>query len=176
MSALLGESIGQLGYVVGNLDEGVEAWRSAQGVGPWLVLRDLQLVCDRAGRTSELVIDVAFSYVGETQIELIEQKNEAPSPYRSMIEGGTHGLHHVAYFEKDDIDALVERAIAQGMQLAFDVRSTVGGRYVYLTMPGTDSVYVELVEWNAGSDAMFVPLLARSRDWDGADAIQEIRL
>lgn len=66
--------IRQLGYVVADLDASIAAWSNQLGVGPWTVIRNVTLNCTYRGQPSEPLIDVALSYRGAMQIELIQKK------------------------------------------------------------------------------------------------------
>ena len=167
MSGTFGD-IRQLGYVVQDLGRAVETWTSQLGVGPWTIIRNITLKSVYRGEPSEPLIDIALGYRGDMQIELIEQRNEAPSPYRPYIERGHYGLHHTAFLS-ERIDADVTRAEAAGLQVVCDIRMPMGGRYVYLQSAGLGSqLYVEFLEATPMLRQMFAEGIAASATWDGS--------
>ena len=96
-------NVRQLGIVVENLDQAVAAWTRHQRVGPWLIMRNVTLPAVYRGQPTAPRIDIGFGYRGDLQIELIQQTNDAPSPYREFIDRGRYGLHHYAFLS-DRID------------------------------------------------------------------------
>lgn len=159
--------IRQLGYVVADLDASVLAWSLQMGVGPWTIFRNVPLQTTFRGEVSTPLIDVAMSYRGSMQIELIQQRNDARSPYRAMIDSRRHGLHHTAHL-CEHIETDVQRAQAAGFVLACDIRMPGGGRYVYLQSPALgDEAYVELLEATPQMIAMYAAGMAAAATWDG---------
>lgn len=119
----------QLGHVVADIDESIAEWTEL-GVGPWMLMRRVPLNAVYLGEPSVPIIDVALSYRGDVQIELIRQHNDAPSPYLQTVQQGAFCLHHRACLV-NDIDRVVEQALQRGLQMVCDIHM-VGSRYVYL--------------------------------------------
>jgi hypothetical protein len=159
--------IRQLGYVVHDLGAAVQAWTHELGVGPWTIIRNITLRSVYRGQPSEPLIDIALGYRGQMQIELIEQRNDAPSPYRPFIERSHYGLHHTAFLS-EHIDTDVARAEAGGLRVACDIRMPMGGRYVYLQSDGLGpGLYIELLEATPMLRQMFSDGIAAAAAWDG---------
>ena len=158
----------QLGHVVEDLDRAVESWTTRLGVGPWTLIRNIELQCEYLGAPSRPVIDIALGYRGEQQIELIQQKNEAPSPYRPFIEQKRYGLHHIAFLS-EDIDGHVAQLESGGMNLVCDIRMPAGGgRYVYFASPVPgEHTFIELLQATAMMKQMFAAGIAASAQWQG---------
>jgi len=160
--------IRQLGYVVQDLGLAVDTWTRQLRVGPWTIIRNITLSSVYRGEPSAPLIDIALGYRGDMQIELIEQRNAAPSPYRSYIERGHYGLHHTAFLS-ERIDADVTRAESAGLQVVCDIRMPMGGRYVYLQSAGLGSqLYIELLEATPMLRQMFAQGIAAAAAWDGS--------
>jgi methylmalonyl-CoA/ethylmalonyl-CoA epimerase len=162
---LLGE-VRQLGYVVENLERSVEAWTGRLGVGPWTLIRNIPLHCVYRGVPSEPLIDIALGYRGAVQIELIQQKNDAPSPYRPYIERGDYGLHHTAFIS-GQIEEDVRRAQGVGLKLVCDI-GMPSGRYVYFepAVPG-ERGFIELLEGTPAMLGMFEQGMRAAAEWTG---------
>jgi hypothetical protein len=161
-------NIRQLGYVVRDLGVAVETWTHQLRVGPWTIIRNIPLESVYRGEPSVPLIDIALGYRGDMQIELIEQRNEAPSPYRPYIERGHYGLHHTAFLS-EHIDADVRSAEAAGLRVVCDIRMPMGGRYVYLQSPGLGSeLYIEFLEATPTLQQMFAQGIAAAAAWDGS--------
>lgn len=159
--------IRQLGYVVEDLESSVNAWTARLGVGPWTIIRNIPLRCVYRGAASEPLIDIALGYRGAVQIELIQQKNDAPSPYRPYIERGEYGLHHTAFISAQ-IDEDVRRAQSVGLELVCDI-AMPSGRYVYFepAVPG-ERGFIELLEATPAMLGMFEQGISATASWDGS--------
>lgn len=160
----------QLGHVVADVDQAIEGWLE-QGVGPWMIMRRVPLNAVYQGQPSKPIIDVALSYQGELQIELIRQHNDAPSPYRETIQTGNYGLHHQACL-CDDIDSDVERALNRGLKMVCDIHM-MGSRYVYLQQ---GEQFVELLPNDLTMRGMFHFGMRACNRWQGRDTRVNIHL
>lgn len=160
-------SIRQLGYVAEDLDRAVEAWMAQLGVGPWTIIRNIPLHSVYRGQPSTPLIDIALSYRGDMQIELIQQRNDAPSPYRPFIEQRRYGLHHTAFLS-ERINEDVQRLESSGLTLACDINMPTGGRYVYFASPVPgEQTFIELLEATPMMKQMFEQGIPASAAWDG---------
>jgi methylmalonyl-CoA/ethylmalonyl-CoA epimerase len=137
------------------------------GVGPWTIIRNIPLRCVYRGAASVPLIDIALGYRGAMQIELIQQKNDAPSPYRPYIERGEYGLHHTAFLSAQ-IGEDVRRAQAAGLELVCDINMPNGGRYVYFdaAVPGERGL-IELLEASPVMLGMFEQGMRAAAEWKG---------
>lgn len=166
---LLPGSIRQLGYVVENVDAAIAAW-SGLGIGPWAVIRNVPLASVYRGKPSTPRIDVAFGYRGDVQLELIQQTNDAASPYRAWIEKRQFGLHHTAWLSSS-IGADVQRLRDAGLELICDINMPTGGRYVYFAPPvAGEQTIIELLEATPALQQMFAQGIAAAANWDGHSA------
>jgi methylmalonyl-CoA/ethylmalonyl-CoA epimerase len=159
-------TVRQLGYVVKDLRRSVEAWTARLGVGPWTLITNIPLQCVYRGEPSEPLIDIALGYRGDLQIELIQQKNDAPSPYLPFIVRGEFGLHHTAFISAQ-IDEDLRRAQGAGLELVCDIRMPAG-RYVYLepAVPG-ERGFIEVLEGTPAMLGMFEQGIRAAAEWTG---------
>ena len=163
--------IDQLGYVTADLDRAVALWTDKLGVGPWTVFRNVRLTGSYRGAPAEVGIDVALSYRGAVQIELIEPTDDAPSPYRDEACDLRLGAHHVAWVV-DDLEAEVARCAGQGLTPTFRAGNAASQVAYFEPEPG---VIWELIE-GAGMRAMIAAGAAAAAAWDGSDPVTEIDL
>lgn len=168
--------IRQLGYLVADLDGAIDAWSRDLGVGPWTKLVNVTLPATYRGEPTTVRMELALAYRGDLQIELIRQRDDAPSPYRPWIREGRFGLHHVAHLSAD-VEGDVARAVASGLDVVFDIRMPGGGHYVYLRVPRLgDDVFVELLEATPTMVGMFERGMAAAAAWDGTPAVTTVDL
>lgn len=90
-------SIKQIAYVVDDLDQAIGQWHRDYGLGPWVFFRDEAPLLGSLyrGKPSEtVIIDAAFAYAGDLQIELIQLKQVVPSMYKEVLDRGQKNLQH----------------------------------------------------------------------------------
>lgn len=90
-------SVKQVAYIVDDIDQAIADWKEKYDVGPWVVARDEKPMINafyRGERSETLVVDLAFAYHGELQIELIVLKKSVPSMCTEVIERGQKDLQH----------------------------------------------------------------------------------
>ncbi|MGE3917357.1 MAG: VOC family protein, partial [Hyphomicrobiaceae bacterium] len=88
MSLIYGE-IRQLGYVVRDIEAAMRHWIEVLGVGPWYYVERLPVRNFLyRGQPSDVHASIALANSGGAQIELIQQRNDAPSMYRDFLASG----------------------------------------------------------------------------------------
>lgn len=75
----------------------------------------LNTKCYKIEEVASEGVKTAFFKIGESKIELLEATNPE-SPIAKFIEKRGVGMHHIA-FDVTDIEAEIERLIAEGFQL-----------------------------------------------------------
>ena len=162
----------QLGYVVPDLGAALDHWVNHWGVGPFhvvdeLVLEDFEL---DGAPSSPVTLSIALANSGVTQIELIQQLDDAPSLFGRFLERTGGGLQHWATWP-DDYDAVLEAATERGLVVGQSGR-TARGRFAYLSDPLVPDTAVEIAEASAERSRSF-GLIAQAADgWDGTDPIR----
>src|ERR1700691_4138731 len=80
--------IAQIGYVVRDIDAAMDNWIE-HGVGPWFYVDRVQTDYFRyRGADSAMEMSVALANSGDIQIELIQQRNDAPRCTRTSSTPG----------------------------------------------------------------------------------------
>lgn len=159
-------SIDQIGLVVADLDASIQRWIARLGVGPWTVMRNVELNGNYCGQDTQVRMDVGFGYQGDVQIELIQVTNSAPSPYRSPSGAILEGLHHIAWII-DDLDATSLRASEDGLELVFRADSP-GTRVAYFRSTDDPGVLLEFIE-SADTRQLVTDGLVATKEWDGTE-------
>ena len=82
MSRIFGQ-IRQNGYVVRDIEAAMRHWVEVLGVGPWFYaeqapIRDFVY----RGEPSDVAVSIALANSGTLQVELIQQRNAAPSLFK----------------------------------------------------------------------------------------------
>lgn len=163
-------SIDQLGFVVDDIEAAALHWGETCGVGPFFVRDNIHHKSfTYRGQPTSVELTLAFSYVGSTQIELIHQKNNAPSVYVDLLARSDGGLVHVAEF-CDDLDGRIsawpEVAILQTSV------SHYGAETVYFDTRHHSGGLIELIKGDAAHKERRRMMQEAAMGWDGTDPIR----
>jgi hypothetical protein len=171
-ASLLPGAIRQNGYVVRDLDRAI-ASMVGMGVGPWFVLGPMTQDVTFRGTPAVIEIRIAFANSGALQMELIEQRNDAPSPYTEFLATGREGFHHLAWWA-DDYDAF--DAEARACSFPIIMTGNAGGvtRYCYGELDGVASTAVEVMELNDATRWMATTVHDAAVGWDGRDPVRSL--
>ena len=171
MSKIFGE-IRQLGFVVEDIEATMHHWATVIGVGPWFYAPRIPVQnFQYRGQPSDMVLSVALANSGPLQVELIQQRNDAPSIYRDFVRAGKLGLQHVAYWT-EDYDAVMARAAAAGLFPVMSGDVGANGRYCYFDTELHPGSVVELSETAGSKGRMFRLIREAAKEWDGRDPVR----
>ena len=124
-----------LAVVVADLDEALTFWRDALGL-------DVAEVADVPAERAA----IAFLPLENGEIELVQPTDDESGIARYLAKRGP-GMHHVC-LEVDDLDAMLQRLKARGVQLINPepVTKENGVRYAFIHPKSAFGVLVELYE------------------------------
>lgn len=175
MSRIFGR-INQNGYVVRDVHSAMNAWIE-HGVGPWFYFERVETDYFRhRGADSPLEVSIALANSGDLQLELIQQRNDAPSLYREFLEAGREGYQHVSYWTTD-YQKLYDRALSLGYVVGHE--GCIGGeqgRFAYLEKDGTAAAdtLIEISDVSGPKGMFFEHVREVAADWDGSDPIRQL--
>ena len=163
----------QLAFVPGDFDATLKFWSETMGVGPFYVLRRNKTEWARYRGVETLPeLSVAFGHWNDMQIEIIQQHNDVPSPYRDWRLSGAEGLHHVCII-LDDIAAARRVCEDAGCEVIFDGRSG-DTHWSYVDTDGGPGTLLEMIQHAPPSRGLMDMIRDAARDWDGKDPIREL--
>ena len=175
MSRLFGP-IRQIGYVVPNLDEAIEHWVQHAGIGPFFRFDHMPVTSFRVrGRKMSLDLSVACANSGDVQIELIEQHNPEPSPYKDFLDRHGAGLQHFGVWSSD-YDTDIARLLEQGHTIAFDGETGGATRFTYFDSPFSPGTYMEVADFSGVLASICAQIRVAALDWDGGDPVRRLVL
>ena len=124
----------------------MKRWVEILRVGPWFYntrvpVKDFYFRDSRA----PIEVSVALANSGPVQVELIQQRNDAPSFYREFVAAHGEGLQHVAYWTSH-FDEDMERAAGHGLRPVMGGQVGTNGRYAYFDTGFHPGSVVELSE------------------------------
>ncbi|MGA3254814.1 MAG: VOC family protein [Mycobacterium sp.] len=164
--------IAQIGYVVRDIDAAMDNWIE-HGVGPWFYVDRVQTDYFRyRGADSAMEMSVALANSGDIQIELIQQRNDAPSMYKDFLESGREGMQHIAYWS-NDFQKLYDDAVGAGYVVGQE--GSIGGeqgRFAYLDTEHEQGTVIEISDISGPKGQFFQYIREVAADWDGSDPIR----
>lgn len=172
MSRVFG-AVCQNGYVVRDIEAAMDHWINVLGVGPWFYIEQVKPDYFRhRGVDSPLQMSIALANSGDLQIELIQQRNDAPSMYKEFLDAGLEGLQHMSYWT-EDYQGLYDRAIGLGYKVGHEGQlGGAKGRFAYFDTQAHPGTLVEISDISGGKKAFFERVRHAAVDWDGSDPIR----
>lgn len=174
MSRIFG-TVAQNGYVVRDVEAAMRHWIDVLGVGPWFYFERVTIDWFRhRGRESSPELSIALANSGDLQIELIQQRNDAPSMYREFLAAGREGLQHMSYWSTD-YQALYDRGVALGYRVGQEGQiGGAQGRFAYFDTEAHPGTVVEISDVSGPKGTFFGLVRQAAVDWDGADPIRRL--
>jgi hypothetical protein len=174
MSKIFG-SVRQVGYVVRDIESAMQGWLSI-GVGPWFYREKSPMTeFSYHGKPSNFPeISIALANSGDMQIELIQQRNNAPSLYLDMLEKGREGVQHIAYWIDGNFDAWKSELLVAGFEEGHAGRIGSSGRFAYLINKSLPDTIIEISEMTGGKGERFKKIREAAQNWDGSDPIRRV--
>lgn len=138
-----------LGMVVRDLSRTIAAMKTAYGLGPFQVSDD-DYAARRQGVEIRVSLRVAFGWLGETLLEVLEPRDDE-SPHAEFLAEQGGGLHHVCWL----VPSVDDYVAAAGTRITLDgYGEGRGHRWAYLE-PVEGGLVPEIIEDNASSARMF---------------------
>lgn len=170
---LTGERV-QLAYVVHDLDSTIQYWADTFNIGPFVVIE--KAVAGRKvihrGKVSTMEMSLAFSYIGDIQIELVQPTDNEPSPFREFLDSGQQGVHHHGFWPEDFEGACAKVESAGFRELCAIYLKDGERNVVYYEPPAQIGGIVELVPMTPARMAYFNRMKRLANNWDGARPIR----
>ena len=143
--------LGQIGYVVTDVNETMSYYKDTFGVGPWILSDTKPEPCIENEKEVHPVLRIALAPVGSVQMELI-QILEGESYHLNHLKESKGGLHHLGFMVRDldrRLDACREMGICILQRGTIkDVGMTVD--YAYLDTVDEAGIILEFIQWRMG--------------------------
>jgi|GEM_PF-192308 len=143
--------LGQLGYVVDDINKTIAYYKDIFGIGPWVLLDERPNPCVEKGKDVAPLFKIALAYMGPVQIELIEIA-EGESFHLNHVKGSKGGVHHLG-FMVHDLDQRVDACHKIGIEIL--QRGTIKDKgfiidYAYLDTADQAGIILEFIRWRLG--------------------------
>ena len=167
----------QVAYIVRDIDAAMTRWREEHGVGPFLVTRNAKPLSNafyRGDKAPTAIVHIAFAYVGDMQLELIELVGDTPSLYKEALDRNITGVHHYAVCV-DDFPAAYNWALDNGYEAVVDAGVDGLARMSYVENRDAGLI-LEVIQWNPLTRPYFEGLEKRMKSADPAQHVHEFEL
>jgi catechol 2,3-dioxygenase-like lactoylglutathione lyase family enzyme len=152
MSLSFGSPV-QVAWVTRDVGATETALTGLLGVKKWVRLPDVHFApdsCSYRGAPADFVAHISLSYLGDTQLELIEPVR-GPNIYSDFLRDNGPGLHHICV-EADTLenfDAILTAAVDQGATVAQQGVMPGGLRFAYISAPESGVPFLEIAHFSA---------------------------
>ena len=162
----------QLSFCPADYDAALAHW-IALGAGPFFEMHHVALENVKfRGLPSPIDFSMALGYLGDIQIELIRQHNDAPSMYTEWRAEGREGLQHMCVLV-DDIAEARRRVAAQGGTVLQEGDLPGGaGAVIYVDTGGGPGTVMEYLQIGEAGRQGFAMMREAHRTWDGSDPVR----
>jgi hypothetical protein len=167
----------QIAYVVDDIDAAIKQWNEKYGVGPFLVTRNASPLSNayyRGEKARTTRVNLAFAYVDDMQLELIELIGDTPGLYKEFLDRGDYGINHYAVLV-DDFARAYNWAMDNDWQAVIDSGVDGLARMSYIESPKKDMV-LEVIEWNPLTRPYFNGLEKLVKAADSGQLVHEFEL
>lgn len=167
----------QVAYMVRNIDAAMQHWHNEFGVGPFLVTRNalpLSNAFYRGDKAPPARVNIAFAYVGDMQLELIELIGDTPSLYKEALDRNQTSVHHYAVCV-EDFPKAYNWALDNGFDAVIDAGVDGLARMSYLENPDTGLI-LEVIQWNPLTKPYFEGLEKKVKSADSSQLVHEFKL
>lgn len=164
----------QNGFIVEDIEAACRHWAERFGAGPFFVVRNTPLASFHyQGVESEPDLSIALGNLGELQIELIQQHNDAPSPYRDFAKAKRAGLHHTSAWV-NDYNAEQARQRAMDAEPDCEGQLSNGMRFMYFGSTAVDGSALEVADLGPNNEfaAGFELVRQTHLTWNGDEPVR----
>jgi hypothetical protein len=143
------------------------------GAGPFFISSRIKLArCEHRGQKQKFLHSSAYGQWGEIMLELVQQDEEGPSPFRDMYGPGEEGIHHGALFV-DSINHSIAKYQQSGFPLATRATTLLGNvEFAFIDTRSTLGHMLEIYEPAPLLQNFYKMVKDASVNWDGKDPVR----
>jgi len=167
----------QVAYMVDDIDVAMTEWHAKHGVGPFLVTRNAVPLTNayyRGQKAQTTRVNIAFAYVGDMQLELIELIGDTPGLYKEALDRKNYGVHHYAVLV-DSFPKAYNWALDNGFDAVIDAGMDGLARMSYMENPDS-GIILEVIEWNSLTRPYFNVIEKMVKSADANQLMHEFKL
>ncbi len=148
-------AIMQEAYIVPDIAEAIKHFSSTLGAGPFFTAESFPLIeATSRGQPCNAAVALAIGFSGNFCYELIQLRDQEPSPWKEVLEKKGYGYHHRA-ITTDDFESALEYYRQLGYEVALHTKVVFGTRAAYIDTGAVNYGMIELIEMNDAVEAFF---------------------
>ena len=173
-SIMLNYPIVQVAYHVSDSVKAAEKMAKLYGAGPFFLNERIELEWGiHRGREQKFLHTSAFGQWGSVMLELLQQDEEGPSPFRDMYAPGEEGIHHTAMIV-DSMASAYADCEAAGYEIAAKAMTLGGAEFAFVDTVSELGHMIEIYERSVGLLGFYEMVRLASIDWDGSNLIRRL--
>jgi hypothetical protein len=161
----------QVCHVVHDVEAHVDAWVRTFGAGPFFRATFQIDGHTYRGQPHRVNVHVAVGCIGSTIIELTQPADDAPSPFREVLECRGEGLHHY-WIQAPSFDEEIARLGRGGCEYVSGGPLPRIGRAALIDTTRTLGCFTELIELNGLGWSLLDQIQVAHLGWDGRDPMR----
>ncbi len=167
----------QLAYIVPDIDAAMQQWADEAGIDSFIVARNqapMKGAWYRGEPGETARVNIAFGYIGDMQLELIELIGDTPSLYKEAIDREITGLHHYAVCVENFAE-VYRWGLANGYESVVDTGVDGLVRMSYIENR-QENLILEVIEWNPLTRPYFDSIEKLVKESDKSQLVREFQL
>ena len=161
----------QFAYIVPDIHKAMADWTDRLGIGPWFLNEPFDPPATLyRGQPARPAINLAMTYSGAMNIELIQPLDNMPNPYTETLAKKGYGFHHWG-LAVDDLAAALQGYLDKGYEEALRVTLDGGNQVVYVDTTRDLPGMIELIEITDGVRTAFGEMHRIAENWDGKELV-----
>lgn len=167
-------SVIQEAYIVPDIEKAIWDFHKTLNIGPFFIAEHFPLInATYRGAPCDADVTLAIGFSGNMSYELIQQNNQAPSPWLETKEKRGWGFHHKA-IACLDFEAELERYNKAGFETVLHSEVSFGTLAAYVDTTAANFGMIELIEMNEAVEDFFHMMKEAAVNWDGKDPIRRL--
>lgn len=163
----------QLAFVARDIEKLIHSWTRVLKVGPFALITDAPPVnAVYRGKPTQPKILMGWAFFNDTQIAVLQQLNDAPSPQLDFINSGREGLEHMGFWPEKP-NAARRHLVKLGYRHVYEVPAA--GATSYYEPPPSLDLRIAILDPSPVRDRIYKALKARARTWNGRKAVHRYR-
>lgn len=164
----------QIAYFVNDSQAAAHEMAERFGAGPFFFIPRIELSSGEVqGQPQKFLHSSAYGQWGDVMMELVQQDEEGPSPFRMMYQPGEEGIHHTAMMV-DSMEETYARCEQLGLPIAARAFTLTGTEFAFVDTVRQMGHMIEIYEKNEGLLGFYDMVRQASVNWDGSDPVRSL--
>ena len=162
----------QIAYFVNDAVSAAEKMAAECGAGPFYLAERIPLAWgEHRGQEQTFVHTSAYGQWGDVMLEMVQQDEEGPSPFRDMYKPGKEGIHHMAMMV-DSLSETYSTCEKHGYTIAAKAATLTGTEFAFIDTIETRGHMLEIYERSEQLTSFYRSIRDKSIDWSGTEPVR----